>query len=130
MDKSFDENIHENECYERFESYLSYFNSPNRDVHVVLAYKEHDKWESILTPNQYSALRLKATEPKYFSEKSPGELEYELKRKFGTKFPKNGCYDCMACGNHLYTAASKFESNSGWPAFSEVSYTEYMIKLL
>jgi hypothetical protein len=47
-------------------------------------------WKAALTPNQFEVLRRKATEPPGFSESKPGELEYELKRSLGTKYPKAG----------------------------------------
>jgi peptide-methionine (R)-S-oxide reductase len=87
---------------------------------LFIVEKSEDEWKSTLTPNQFSVLRLKATEPPGFSERSPGELEYELKRKLGTKYPKSGSYECVGCGTVLYTAKSKFDSGCGWPAFYEV----------
>lgn len=81
--------------------------------------KSEDEWKSILTPNQFAVLRLKATEPQGFSERSPGELEYQLKKELGTKYPKDGAYSCSACGTPLYSAPTKFDSGCGWPAFYE-----------
>ena len=57
--------------------------------------------------------------PTGFSENTPGELEYELKKNQGTKYPKAGVYKCVACDADLYTASSKFDSGCGWPAFFE-----------
>ena len=74
-------------------------------------------WEAILTPSQFKVLRMKATEPSGFSESTPGELEFELKKKVGTKYPKEGQYECVACGTPLYKATTKFDSGCGWPAF-------------
>jgi peptide-methionine (R)-S-oxide reductase len=48
-----------------------------------------------------------------------GQLEYELKKKLGTKYPKDGVYNCVACKTPLYYAQSKFDSGCGWPAFYE-----------
>lgn len=76
-------------------------------------------WKAILTPNQFAILRMKATEPPGFSEKTPGELEYELKKKVGSKYPKEGQYECAACGTPLYAAKTKFDSGCGWPAYYE-----------
>ena len=64
-------------------------------------------------------LRQQATEPPGYSEKTPGELEYELKKSVGTKYPREGVYNCVGCGTPLYTAVSKFDSGCGWPAFYE-----------
>jgi peptide methionine sulfoxide reductase MsrB len=76
-------------------------------------------WRTILNPQQFKVLREKSTEPSGFSERTPGQLEFELKKSAGTKYPKEGTYDCVACGAPLYTAQSKFDSGCGWPAFYE-----------
>lgn len=74
-------------------------------------------WRAVLTPAQFKILRKKGTEPSGFSEKTKGELEYELKHKLGTKYPKEGVFACVACGTGLYEASTKFDSGCGWPAF-------------
>jgi len=66
---------------------------------------------------QFQVLRQAATEISGFSETTPGELEYELKQKEGTKYPAKGSYACTGCGTPLYNAESKFDSGCGWPAF-------------
>lgn len=76
-------------------------------------------WRTVLNPQQFRVLREKSTEPSGFSERTPGQLEFELKKSAGTKYPKEGTYDCVACGAPLYTAQSKFDSGCGWPAFYE-----------
>ena len=74
-------------------------------------------WRTVLTPSQFKILRQKGTEPPGYSEKTPGELEYELKKKVGTKYPTEGVFTCVACGAGLYFATTKFDSGCGWPAF-------------
>lgn len=76
-------------------------------------------WRTVLSPQQFRILRQKATEPAGYSESTKGELEYELKKQHGTKYPKQGVYNCAACGAPLYSAVSKFDSGCGWPAFYE-----------
>jgi len=76
-------------------------------------------WKTILNPNQFAVLRQQATEPPGYSERTPGELEFELKKSVGTKYPKEGVYNCVGCGTPLYKADSKFDSGCGWPAFYE-----------
>ena len=71
-------------------------------------------WKTKLSPNQFAVLRQKATEPPGFSEGTPGQLEYELKKQTGTKYPKEGVYCCVGCGADLYKADSKFDSGCGW----------------
>lgn len=54
--------------------------------------------------------------------------EFRVLRKAGTEAPGVGCflgtkepgtYVCAACGNPLFTAGEKYESGSGWPAFTQ-----------
>lgn len=79
--------------------------------------KDDNGWKTILSPAQFKVLRQKATEPAGFSERTPGELEYELKKNHGTKYPKEGIYACVGCNIPLYKASTKFDSGCGWPAF-------------
>jgi len=79
--------------------------------------KDEGGWRAILNPNQFAILRQKATEPGGYSESTPGALEYELKKAFKTKNPKEGVYTCVGCGAPLYKASTKFDSGCGWPAF-------------
>jgi peptide-methionine (R)-S-oxide reductase len=74
-------------------------------------------WRTVLSPAQFKVLRQKATEPPRYSENTQGELEYELKKNMGTKFPKSGLFLCVACSAPLYEAQTKFDSGCGWPAF-------------
>lgn len=48
---------------------------------------------------------------------SSGELEYELKKSIGTKYPKEGVFNCVACDTPLYKASTKFDSGCGWPSY-------------
>jgi peptide-methionine (R)-S-oxide reductase len=81
--------------------------------------KDENGWKTILSPSQFRVLRAKGTEPPGYSESTPGELEYELKKKYSTKYPKEGTYTCVGCGSPLYYAKTKFDSGCGWPAFYE-----------
>lgn len=78
-------------------------------------------WRVRLAPQQFKVLREKGTEPGGYSERTPGALEHELKREYGTKIPAGGAYTCVGCDAELYTASSKFDSGCGWPAFFEVA---------
>jgi len=73
-------------------------------------------WRTVLSPNQFAVLREASTEPPGFSE-TPGELEFELKKDYNTKYPSEGAYCCTGCSAPLYYAKSKFMSGCGWPAF-------------
>lgn len=67
--------------------------------------KTTEEWKKILSPEQYYVLREKGTE-----------------RPFSGKFymhKDNGVYVCAGCGNELFTANMKFDSQCGWPSFDK-----------
>uniref|UniRef100_A0A7S2D9N6 MsrB domain-containing protein n=1 Tax=Haptolina brevifila TaxID=156173 RepID=A0A7S2D9N6_9EUKA len=74
-------------------------------------------WMTVLSQSQFAVLRQAATEPPGYSERVKGELEFELKQQYKTKYPANGAYLCVGCGTPLYYAKHKFNSGCGWPAF-------------
>jgi len=65
-------------------------------------------------------------DPSYFA-KNLSSKQHSVLRNSGTEYPSSsyynkhcvssGHYACRACGLPLYTAKSKFDSGSGWPAF-------------
>lgn len=61
------------------------------------------QWRSALTPMEYHVLREGGTEPP-----GSGKLIDEH---------REGIYRCRACGNVLFTSATKFDSGCGWPSF-------------
>lgn len=60
-------------------------------------------WKEKLTPEQYDICRLKGTERPF-----SGALYYNH---------ATGVYQCVACGQALFSSEHKFESGSGWPSF-------------
>jgi peptide-methionine (R)-S-oxide reductase len=66
-----------------------------------------EEWRSRLSPFEYNVLRQKGTEPR------GGEYD-----KF---YPAagEGFFACRACHAPLYSAAAKFSSGCGWPAFDK-----------
>ncbi len=65
--------------------------------------KTDEEWKKELTPEQYEVCRNKGTEPPFTGEYA------------NSKEP--GIYKCVACGNELFDAATKFDSGTGWPSF-------------
>jgi peptide-methionine (R)-S-oxide reductase len=65
--------------------------------------KSREEWRQQLTPTQYRITREKGTEP-------PFSGEYY-------RFKDNGVYQCVCCGNPLFSSETKYESGSGWPSF-------------
>lgn len=69
--------------------------------------RTEQEWRSILTPKQYSIMRLKATEQP-FKETCPIPPK-----------GKGGIYQCAGCATDLFIYNTKFESGTGWPSFWE-----------
>ncbi len=65
--------------------------------------KTEDEWKRKLTPEQYRVLRGRGTEMP-----GTGALLHEK---------REGTYNCVACGNPLFSSDAKFESGTGWPSF-------------
>lgn len=67
--------------------------------------KTEQQWREQLDPERYRICREKGTEPaftgKYWDNK------------------EDGTYLCAACGEALFSSASKYDSGSGWPSFYE-----------
>ena len=63
------------------------------------------EWRAKLTPAEYRIMREKGTEPpftgRYWDAKDPG------------------VYRCRACGTPLFSSATKYDSGSGWPSFTQ-----------
>lgn len=69
------------------------------------AEKSDGYWEKNLSKEQFRILRKKGTELPF-----TGNLLYNK---------KDGMYVCAGCGNKLFSSASKFDSGTGWPSFTD-----------
>ncbi|HLJ36061.1 MAG TPA: peptide-methionine (R)-S-oxide reductase MsrB [Ktedonobacteraceae bacterium] len=69
-------------------------------------------WKEKLTPEQYKVVRQKGTERPF-----TGAL-YNNHAK--------GMYQCVACGQDLFSSDTKFESGTGWPSFDQPVNKEHV----
>ncbi len=69
-------------------------------------------WKEKLTPEQYKVVRQKGTERPF-----SGAL-YNNHEK--------GVYECVACGQPLFSSDTKFDSGTGWPSFDSPINLEHV----
>lgn len=65
--------------------------------------KTDAEWREALSEEQYRVCRKHGTEPAFSGE------------YWDTK--ADGMYHCVACGEPLFDAETKYDSGSGWPSF-------------
>jgi peptide-methionine (R)-S-oxide reductase len=65
--------------------------------------KTEAEWRNQLDPEQYNVTREQGTE-RAFTGATWNNHE-------------NGIYQCVCCGNDLYSSEHKYESGTGWPSF-------------
>jgi peptide-methionine (R)-S-oxide reductase len=79
------------------------FGSLTNTHHRFPVHHSDAEWRSMLPPEAYHVLRKHGTE-------RAGTSPLEEERRSGT-------YVCAACQQALFSAATKFESHTGWPSF-------------
>jgi peptide-methionine (R)-S-oxide reductase len=67
--------------------------------------KTEQEWKQQLSPEQYQVTRQCGTERAFTG------------KYWNTK--DQGTYNCVCCGEPVFTSATKFDSGTGWPSFYE-----------
>jgi len=84
-------------------------------VPVDTIVKTKEEWKKILTPEQYDITTNEGTE-------RPFTCGFLAKRE-------KGIYTCIRCGTDLFRSATKFDSGTGWPSYTEpVSKLNIIVK--
>lgn len=65
--------------------------------------KSDAEWKRLLTPEQFQIARKKGTEKAFTGQ------HWNNKEK--------GIYECVCCGNDLYSSDTMYDSGTGWPSF-------------
>ncbi|MHB1092644.1 peptide-methionine (R)-S-oxide reductase MsrB [Thiobacillus sp.] len=68
------------------------------------------EWRAELSPEQYRILREHGTEQAFTGQYWDHH--------------ENGEYHCAACGEPLFSSATKFDSGTGWPSFYQPLYAD------
>jgi peptide-methionine (R)-S-oxide reductase len=79
------------------------------------------------------AKKISKTDEEWREQLSPEE--YEVTRQGGTERPftgrywdnhDDGMYRCVGCGTELFSSDTKFDSDTGWPSFTEPANLEHV----
>ena len=67
--------------------------------------KTDTEWREQLSPEEYHVTREKGTEPAFSGRYHDCH--------------DDGSYNCICCGEPLFSSQDKFESGTGWPSFTK-----------
>jgi peptide-methionine (R)-S-oxide reductase len=85
----------------------------NKGTKMGKVNKTDEEWKKELTPEQYYVLRQKGTERPY-----TGEYDQHFEK---------GTYYCAACGQELFSSATKFDAGCGWPSYYKPTEEDHVI---
>ena len=74
--------------------------------------KSEEEWREQLTPEQYEVTRRGGTEAPFTGEYWDNH--------------EQGMYRCVACGTELFSSDTKFDSDTGWPSFTEPANLQHV----
>lgn len=76
--------------------------------------KSDEEWREQLAPEEFSIARQGGTEPAFTGKYQDCK--------------EDGLYECVCCGNHLFSSETKFESGTGWPSFFQPAAKENILE--
>jgi peptide-methionine (R)-S-oxide reductase len=79
--------------------------TPQSEIPMDQLPTNEDGWRELLSPEQFRILRQKGTERAFTGR----YWDYH----------GEGAYRCAGCGTPLFTSQHKFDSDTGWPSFSD-----------
>ena len=77
--------------------------------------RDDNYWREHLSAEEFGVCREGGTEPAFTG------------RYWDCK--EDGTYACIGCGQELFSAATKYDSGSGWPSFYDVINADNIVKL-
>ncbi|MFV0248248.1 MAG: peptide-methionine (R)-S-oxide reductase MsrB [Tenacibaculum sp.] len=84
---------------------IIYYTQKGNPKPIKRVEKTQAQWEALLSPEEFKITRLKGTERPFSGEHCSSFSE--------------GTYTCTCCNTPLFKSEQKFETNSGWPGFSQ-----------